>query len=70
MKCSKECLWAEIEGIVPHAKKSEMSLPAALKEAALNLFLLGEHANDSYRAELVREAVIESRDNGFLEFIK
>lgn len=70
MKCSKECLWAEIEGIVPHAKKSEMSLPAALEAAAIKLFILGEIANDSFRAKMVRQGLIELNEKGFLEFMK
>lgn len=68
MICSRERLWAEIEEIVPHAKKSGLALPAALEAAAIKLFILEEIANDSFHAKMVRQGLIELNEKGFLEF--
>lgn len=69
MKWSYEYVWSKVDEIVPHAKVAKMSLPEALKDAAIALFMKEEgHHNGSYRAYVVSEALHELKHWGHLSF--
>ena len=69
MKWSKDYVQSKIIEIVPHQEFSKQSLPEALKDAAVELFLKDEgFHNGSYRAYVIMVALKELRKDGYLSF--
>jgi hypothetical protein len=68
MKISHDDLWKIIVGIVPTAKISGMVLPQAITTCATVLFI--DREGSSARAEIIREALVELKTRGWLEFDK
>lgn len=69
MKWTQEFVWEKIESIIPTARLSGASLPEALRDAAVNLFLVDEgYHNGSYRAYVIKTCIKELRAQGWLTF--
>ena len=72
MKFSCEFVWSKVLKQVPHAHQASMSLPEALKRAAVAVFM---KENDypkiqvpEYDKYVIHESIKELNEKGFLEF--
>lgn len=69
MKWTQDYVWSKVEQMVPNAQLAGMSLPEALKAAAVEFFLVDEGAHcGSYRAWVVEACLKELREQGFITF--
>lgn len=67
MKWTYDFVWTKVESLVPNARLCGYALPEALKQAAVELFLLDEnHHNGSYRSYVVSDCIKELKTVGYL----
>lgn len=66
MKWSKDFVWSKIDIVAPTARMSGLSLPEALKAAAVNCFMYEDSL--SYSSLVVRVCLQELKEMGELSF--
>lgn len=66
MKWTRDFVWSKVAGVAPHVVPAGLSLPEALKDAAINCFLRED--NLSYASLVVRVSLSELKEAGILTF--